>query len=117
MVKILTNLKVMVCWSTCKGNCGKACGKDCGEDLDSPFPVFEIGWLDRDCEFTIFCPGSATDRYVRRVGRPRHERAVKLHEQAVAVAAMILAKMLENVLTSKLKSEYRIKKYIAAAKF
>merc|ERR1719161_1063084 len=55
-----------------------------------------------------FCPGSlrpATDRYVRRVGRPRHEWATKLHQEALRVASQHPAKMLEDLLLSKIDDD------------
>ena len=67
-----------------------------------------------------FCPGSlrpATDRYVRRVGRPRSEWATKVFEHAAAIAARNPAKMLDELLKNKFEFEQKLDLYISALNF
>ena len=62
-----------------------------------------------------FCPGSlraATDRYVRKRGRPRNEWATKLHSEAAALALRHPALPLDQFLTNKLEFERRLNMYI-----
>ena len=62
-----------------------------------------------------FCPSTlraATDRYVRRVGRPRSEWATKMYSEALRVANQTPAMSLEQLLNNKLEFERRINLYI-----
>ena len=56
---------------------------------------------------------SSTDRYVRRVGRPKNEWATKLHFHASAVASLHPAKPLESLIRNKIEFERRVNVYIA----
>eukprot|EP00746_Dinoflagellata_sp_MGD_P141506 gnl/MRDRNA2_/MRDRNA2_74605_c0_seq2.p1 gnl/MRDRNA2_/MRDRNA2_74605_c0~~gnl/MRDRNA2_/MRDRNA2_74605_c0_seq2.p1 ORF type:complete len:112 (+),score=5.43 gnl/MRDRNA2_/MRDRNA2_74605_c0_seq2:340-675(+) len=67
-------------------------------------------------DFT-FCPGSlrpTTERYVRRVGRPKNEWATQVRERAYRVAAIAPPKILDVLLKDKVEFERRLEIYISA---
>jgi len=55
---------------------------------------------------------SATDRYVRKVGRPGAEWATKVHEKPSALAAQYPAKTLKQLLNEKPEFEWRLQMFI-----
>ena len=62
-----------------------------------------------------FCPGSlrpGTDRYVRRIGRPRSEWATKVFSEIAAVATQPPAMNVDNFLNNKVEFERRLNLYI-----